>query len=415
MTNINITKIGEAVVKKLATEQKITRYKAFYREHLISLKNRGKALLELNPVCSWYNTYKFTDVVSFDREHRKQEIITEKILDQYFSPTIKDLYNRPVQYKQKQNTLDYTAPFWAQLIVGLVHSSAQFNEKFKAKLEQKAGFVNFLYSCLYCHGLAPEVNLREPKLHKRYNILIEHNFKSKEIQKDYAVLLSLDNLKSDFLDYYHSRKPILINGKLIQHRSIYKCTITTTLLSDDEIELFSKQRNFSWTKKKKEELNFLYNCVDETTQILKNPESVNALDFLRNGNIYFISKERIEELEKCKTKTFDITKLIQLCKETNQSSLAGNSLAVSFLVRAVIDHVPPIFGFKNFSEVANNYKGGTRSFKETMVKLDTSLRKIADNNLHSQIRPKEVRVNKVQTDFSQELDLLLGEVVRLLK
>ena len=106
---------------------------------------------------------------------------------------------------------------------------------------------------------------------------------------------------------------------------------------------------------------------------------------------------------------------MQLCKELNQVSTVANILSPSLLVRAIIDHIPPVFECKNFSEVANCYKGGTKSFKKSMITLDNSLRNIADNTIHSQIRKKEVLPTSLQSDFTPELDLLLSEIFRILK
>ena len=51
------------------------------------------------------------------------------------------------------------------------------------------------------------------------------------------------------------------------------------------------------------------------------------------------------------------------------------------LTRGLLDHVPPIFGKAKFNEVANNYSGGGRSFKETMHHLENASRKVADAHL----------------------------------
>lgn len=128
----------------------------------------------------------------------------------------------------------------------------------------------------------------------------------------------------------------------------------------------------------------------------------------------YIDKNRLNEIRSIKSKIFDLTKLIQLCEELNYCYNNEQYLSTSMLVRAITDHVPPIFDKKNFSEVANNY-GGSKSFKESMQHLELSLRKIADSHLHNQIRNKEVLPNKTQVNFSQDLDVLLSEVVRLLK
>jgi hypothetical protein len=83
------------------------------------------------------------------------------------------------------------------------------------------------------------------------------------------------------------------------------------------------------------------------------------------------------------------------------------------LLRAIIDHIPPIFGFSNFSEITNNYSG-SKSFKDDMKKLSESCRKIADMYLHVQIRSKESLPNNTQVDFSNELDVLLAEMIRII-
>ena len=73
-----------------------------------------------------------------------------------------------------------------------------------------------------------------------------------------------------------------------------------------------------------------------------------------------------------------------------------------------------LFGKQNFTEVANNYSGG-KSFRESMQHLNNSSRKIADSFLHSHIRQKEVLPNKTQVNFKNDMDVLLAEVVRILK
>jgi len=83
------------------------------------------------------------------------------------------------------------------------------------------------------------------------------------------------------------------------------------------------------------------------------------------------------------------------------------------LTRALVDHVPPLFGVRTFSEVANNYIGGSKSFKDTMHHLDTAAKKIADGFLHTQIRKSETLPTAQQVGFGPALDLLLAEIVRI--
>ncbi len=85
------------------------------------------------------------------------------------------------------------------------------------------------------------------------------------------------------------------------------------------------------------------------------------------------------------------------------------------LVRSIMNHIPPIFKCKNFSEVANNYSGSGNSFKQSMKNLDQQLKHIADMHLHSHIRKKESLPEPQLIDFKPALDLLLQEILVLNK
>lgn len=133
----------------------------------------------------------------------------------------------------------------------------------------------------------------------------------------------------------------------------------------------------------------------------------------KNGYDYFVDKNRMEELRKISDPNFDLTRLVRKCEELNNNFASSSFFSTALLVRSIIDHVPPIFGKSNFSDVAGAY--GTKSFKDSMTHLDKSSRKIADAFLHTHIRNKEVLPNKTQVNFSRDLDVLLGEIVRILK
>jgi len=80
------------------------------------------------------------------------------------------------------------------------------------------------------------------------------------------------------------------------------------------------------------------------------------------------------------------------------------------LGRAIIDHVPPLFGRQTFNQVAASHGG--KSIKGILDKLNSTLRNAADKYLHETIRKKEVAPNKVQVNFKVELDFLLSEIIR---
>lgn len=124
----------------------------------------------------------------------------------------------------------------------------------------------------------------------------------------------------------------------------------------------------------------------------------------------FINISRIEELRKIKSTNFDFNKLINMLEEINDNYSLGNYLSVSMIGRAIIDHIPPLFSFHTFNEVANNY--GNASFKKNMQHLNISMRSIADNYLHMPIRKNESLPNENQIDFSREVDFLISEIIR---
>jgi hypothetical protein len=129
----------------------------------------------------------------------------------------------------------------------------------------------------------------------------------------------------------------------------------------------------------------------------------------------YVEPDRIDELRAITSHKYDLTRLIELCEELNKCYANECFLAVAMLTRTVLNHVPPIFEFGTFSEVANNYGDGGKSFKEQMQRLEESLRTIADRHLHARIRKKEALPNRTQVDFSNDVDVLLEEVVRVLK
>jgi len=126
----------------------------------------------------------------------------------------------------------------------------------------------------------------------------------------------------------------------------------------------------------------------------------------------FVDESRISSLSDISNDDFDLSKLIRICEELNINFKEECYLSVAMLTRSLLDHVPPIFGANNFSEVVNNYSG-SKSFKDSMNHLENSSRKISDQHLHCQIRKREDLPAKTQINFSQDIDVLLGEIIRL--
>ena len=125
----------------------------------------------------------------------------------------------------------------------------------------------------------------------------------------------------------------------------------------------------------------------------------------------YVHRARIQALGNIKSK-FDFSRLVQMLTELNYVFSMENYISVILLTRAILDHIPPVFGFKVFVEVANNYTG-SKSFKASMLNLENSSRNIANGYLHIPVRKSESSPNKNQVDFSNDLDCLLAEIIRI--
>jgi hypothetical protein len=125
-----------------------------------------------------------------------------------------------------------------------------------------------------------------------------------------------------------------------------------------------------------------------------------------------IADSRLTELRGLTSTQFDFKKLVRVCEELNIAYREECYCATAMLTRALLDHVPPIFGKRTFTEVTNSYSGG-KSFKDTMLHLESASRKIADSLLHTPIRQSEALPSAQQVNCTQQLDMLLSEIIRI--
>jgi len=126
----------------------------------------------------------------------------------------------------------------------------------------------------------------------------------------------------------------------------------------------------------------------------------------------YVDERRLAELRHLAATDWDLRRLIRLCEELNLASAHKCHISTAALVRSITDHVPPVFGASNFREYANSI--AARSLKASMLKLDDGLRNIADGILHQHIRESDSLPGENQVDYRQQLDVLLGEVIRVL-
>lgn len=163
-----------------------------------------------------------------------------------------------------------------------------------------------------------------------------------------------------------------------------------------------------------------YASVEETSKLIR--AAVRGIERRRTQTAApgketkpYVDPARISALKAATTPPWDFVRVAELCREINVAAANQCNFSIAMLLRAILDHIPPVLGLSTFAEVANNYGGpnNQRSFKKSMQNLQGSLRNIADMHLHSPIRRREDVPTFVQVDFAADLDVLLGEVIRV--
>ena len=129
----------------------------------------------------------------------------------------------------------------------------------------------------------------------------------------------------------------------------------------------------------------------------------------------YVDPARLAEIEALPSTGWDFCRLAQLCRELIAAYADGHYITTAALVRIIMDHVPPLFGFDTFDQVAANYGGpkAHKSFKSSVTHLQQSMRNISDAQIHSHIRRTDTLPNATQVDVKRDLDILLAEVVRI--
>jgi hypothetical protein len=100
----------------------------------------------------------------------------------------------------------------------------------------------------------------------------------------------------------------------------------------------------------------------------------------------YIKPQLLSQLREIQASNWDTTKLIALIEEFDACVHAGHTYAPHALLRTLLDHVPPLFGQKNFAAVVSNHSWG-HTDSRYMKKLH-AFRDQADDALHRQISHK---------------------------
>ena len=219
-----------------------------------------------------------------------------------------------------------------------------------------------------------------------------------------------------FLSAFEAGKPfVVLNGSRCELATFSQTSIFRTL---DKVKKTVLDQ-IGWSHYRFEALEHYPESEDITEELLEDIDfggpGFGLPDFSESKNSGdFIDLSRLDELREIDHPDFDLSRLIRICEEINDNYGRENYISVVALLRTLINHVPPIFGFETFKQTAAEYKGGT-SLKANLNHLQNSLKHIADRHLHQPIRKSETLPGKAQVKFQTDLDVLLEEIVRVLK
>jgi hypothetical protein len=86
-------------------------------------------------------------------------------------------------------------------------------------------------------------------------------------------------------------------------------------------------------------------------------------------------------------------KLLRLVEELNSDFRAGNAYASFALLRSILDHVPPLFGYTSFDQVASNVAWGRT--EKAYIRQLSQAREAGHDAMHRPIskRPDGLDIN----------------------
>jgi hypothetical protein len=206
--------------------------------------------------------------------------------------------------------------------------------------------------------------------------------------------LSRDELASRFVEPYRQGRPIVINGTTIPIDDLAKIHISRTERSSDELRPTVAAETIGRTYATPVDWLIADRGKTVTDDFITEPPGSSAVLPIpalpavlpRRAAPYVDEKLAAAIGVKDKVSQLDCTKLLQLIDELNDNYSRENVYASHALLRAVLDHIPPILGCTSITEVANSYLWGRTDRRYIKRLLDFKLQ--GDDVLHRQISDK---------------------------
>lgn len=127
----------------------------------------------------------------------------------------------------------------------------------------------------------------------------------------------------------------------------------------------------------------------------------------------FVDAALVARVASLSGQPFNLAKLTSFTMELNENYSRGNYLSCSLLIRAIINHVPPLFGQRKFSQVVAN---SGRSVRSILSQLEEGARDIGDLHSHEIIDGYSTPPTKNQIEpYKPPFEVLYREIERRLQ
>ncbi|WP_129306566.1 hypothetical protein [Streptomyces sp. L2] len=129
----------------------------------------------------------------------------------------------------------------------------------------------------------------------------------------------------------------------------------------------------------------------------------------------YVDLALLDDLEQAAAGTkWKVHKLIALCQGLNDAYKAGNPYVCAAMIRAVMDHIPPVFGQPDFKQVASQHTFKMKQTDKAHAQFLANYKTIGDDVMH---RPIGLSVPVITMDDIPtpiRLNAVLREMVTLL-
>jgi hypothetical protein len=124
----------------------------------------------------------------------------------------------------------------------------------------------------------------------------------------------------------------------------------------------------------------------------------------------FIDPALLERIRRLQSKKFNLAKLVRFAEELNENYDRGNYLSCTLLIRAIINHVPPLFGCTTFGQVAAS---SPKSVKALLNQLEEGARDVGDLHTHDTVDRFSTPPTRNQLEpYKPPMEILFNEIER---